>query len=293
MISVVIPTYNNRGGLIKTVNSVLKQVCSEGIEIIVVDDNAPNTPSRKQTEVLMQRYDNEPRVKYVKHPENKNGAAARNTGIKVSKGEFIAFLDDDDMFLPGKLQKQKDYLDAHPEYDAVYCLAERNGKPYGQDRSEGNCIRRMLLLETCIYTPCQMFRREALLEIKGFDESFRRHQDYDLLLRFFHAGYKIGCLTEILTEIGTNEGENIPSGKKLEEMKKYFFEKFTPYIDEIDRTEKGFKNRVFAKHYAGVFLRHMKSKNFKLALKILLTYYLYSPKQFSSVIFGSIRAHLS
>ena len=76
-------------------------------------------------------------------------------------------------------------------------------------------------------------------------------------------------------------------------MKKYFFEKFTPYIDEIDRTEKGFKNRVFAKHYAGVFLRHMKSKNFKLALKILLTYYLYSPKQFSSVIFGSIRAHLS
>ena len=293
MISVLIPTYKNRGGLTRCVDSALAQMCDDDIEIIVVDDNNPDSPARAQTEELMHKYDNEPRVKYIKHPQNKNGAAARNTGIKASKGEYIALLDDDDLFLPGKLQKQKEYLEAHPEVDGVYCMAQRRGKPYGNDRSEGDCTRQMLMLETSIYTPCQMFRREALLAIKGYDETFRRHQDYDLLLRFFHAGYKIGCLPEILTEIGTNEGENIPSGKKMEEMKKYFFEKFMPYIDEIDSKEHGFKNKVLAKHYAGVLLNHVKHHHFGMALKVFGKYFWKSPAVFVGVLHRSLVLHMN
>lgn len=292
MISVIIPTYKNRGGLSKSIDSVLMQVCEEDIEVLVIDDNAPNTSARLQTEEIMRSYEKEPRVKYIKHPQNKNGAAARNTGIKASMGEYIAFLDDDDLFLPGKLSKQLTFLKEHKELYGVYCMAQRKGKPYGTNNCEGDCTREMLMLQTCIYTPCQMFRREAIEQINGYDETFRRHQDFDLLLRFFHAGYKIGCLPEILTEIGTNEGENIPTGKKMEEMKKYFFEKFMPYIEEIDAKEHGFKNKVLAKHYAGVFLNHVRHKEVKMASMIFYKYAVKSPVVFFKVIIESAALHI-
>jgi len=291
LVSVIIPTYKNRGGLQESIFSALEQDYKD-LEIIVVDDNAPDGEGRRSTEEVMKAFEGESKVIYIRHPENRNGAAARNTGIKASKGDYIALLDDDDLFLPGKIEKQVKYLEEHPEYDAVYCLAKRNDKPYGNDVSEGDCTREMLMLQTCIYTPCQMFRREPLMQINGYDESFRRHQDYDLLLRFFHAGYKIGCLREVLTEIGTNEGENIPTGKKMEEMKAYFFEKFMPYIDEIEQREPGFKNKVFAKHYAGVFLNHVKHKNFSMAWRTLNTYMRLSPKIFTHVVWHSMIIHL-
>ena len=200
-VSVIIPTYKNRGGLVRAVNSVLEQNWPN-IEVIVVDDNPPDSDYRQSTEILMEPLLKDGRLKYIKHAQNKNGAAARNTGLKASGGVFIAFLDDDDWFLEDKIKKQVEFLKYHTEYDAVYCLARRKGKQYGNTRFEGNCTREMLMLETCIYTPCQMFRREAIVKIEGYDESFRRHQDYDLMLRFFYKGFKIGCLPEILTEIG-------------------------------------------------------------------------------------------
>ena len=291
MVSVIIPTYKNRGGLRKSVISALSQDYMD-LEIIVVDDNSPESKERQMTEKVMEEFETEQKVIYIRHSENRNGAAARNTGIKASKGKYIAFLDDDDLFLQGKLDKQVLYLNNHPEYDGVYCMAQRKNKPYGTDKSEGDCTREMLMLQTCIYTPCQMFRREAIEHLKGYDEAFRRHQDYDLLLRFFHAGYKIGCLPEILTEIGTNEGENIPSGKKMEEMKVYFFEKFMPYIEEIDAKEHGFKNKVLAKHYAGIFLNHVKHKEIKMALKTFCKYSVKSPVVFFKVIIDSATLHL-
>lgn len=290
-VSIIIPTYKNRGNLKRAIASVLAQDY-DNLEIIIVDDNSPGSVERHDTEQVMKEFDSEQRVIYLRHLENRNGAAARNTGIKESKGKYIAFLDDDDLFLPGKITKQVEYLNEHPEYDGVYCLARRKGKQYGTNRCEGVCTREMLMLQTCIYTPCQMFRREAIEQINGYDETFLRHQDFDLLLRFFHAGYKIGCLSEVLTEIGTNEGENIPSGKKMEEMKKYFFEKFMPYIDELDAKESGFKKKVLAKHYAGVFLNHIKHHYWGMANKAFWKYFWKSPSTFTGVLTNSLRAHI-
>ena len=290
-VSVIITTYKNRGNLKSAIVSALEQNY-EDLEIIVVDDNSPESKERQETEKEMRAFAGERKVIYICHPRNKNGAAARNTGIKASKGEYIAFLDDDDLFLPGKIAKQVDYLKNHPEYDGVYCMAQRRGRPYGIDKSEGDCTQEVLMLQTCIYTPCQMFRKAAIDKINGYDETFRRHQDFDLLLRFFHAGYKIGCLPEILTEIGTNEGENIPSGNKMEEMKQYFFEKFMPYIEAIDANEHGFKNKVLAKHYAGVFLNHVKHKEIRMAVNALCTYSVKSPGVFFKVIIDSAAVHL-
>lgn len=291
LVSIVIPTYKNRGRLKDAVQSALGQ-SYDNIEVIVVDDNKPESEERAKTASLMKDFTVDKRLIYILHPKNLNGATARNTGIKASKGVYIAFLDDDDTFLPEKIERQVEYLQSHPEKDAVYCYAGRNGKRYGKSSYEGDATKEMLMLNTCMYTPTLMFRRDSLFAIKGFDETFRRHQDYDLMLRFFHSGYKIGCLPKILSEIGTNEGENALAGIKLEETKAYFFEKFGTYISGIEENNPGFRNKVYAKHYAGVFLTHLKTRQFKMALKTFNKYFFKSPSVFGGVVVSSIKQHL-
>lgn len=291
-VSVVIPTYKNRGGLTRSVDSALAQDYNGLIEVIVVDDNDPNGDDRKKTETLMQKYSDNPKVIYICHEKNKNGAAARNTGIKGSKGDYIAFLDDDDIFLDGKLMKQVAYLDTHLEFDAVYCLAKRGKYGCSQRVIEGNGTRDILMLESNFFTPSLMFRREALEKINGFDESFRRHQDYELLLRYFAAGYKIGCVPEVLIEIGMNQGENIPTGEKENKLKAYFFDKFKLFIEKEDKKTPGFAKQVYAKHYAGVFLSHLKNKHFGMALNVLCKYMPMSPVCFWRVVKSSLMLHL-
>ena len=290
-ISVIIPTYKNRGGLADSINSVLHQHCPELMEIIVVDDNDPDSEYRLSTVALMQQYADNPLVKYICHEKNKNGAAARNTGIKASKGDFIAFLDDDDLFLPNKLRLQTDYLESHPDKQAVYCFACRKGKTVSTSVLEGNGIRHILQLRSNYFTPTLMFRREAVEAINGFDEAFRRHQDYDLMLRFFDADYAIGCVREVLVEIGLNLGENIPKGEKLNQLKAYFFDKFDKYIERENSITPGFKSKVYARHYASVFLNHIKNKNFQMALSTL-KYMPKAPLTFVGVIWRSLMAHI-
>lgn len=291
-VSVIIPTYKNRGGLKKSIDSVIAQDYEGLKEIIVVDDNDSQSEYRVSTELLMKQYEDNSKVIYWRHDINRNGAAARNTGIKVSTGDYIAFLDDDDMFLANKITKQVDYLNNHPNVSVVYCHAKRGTSDCPKYQLYGNCSRDILMLQSNFFTPSLMFRRESLLDINGFDESFRRHQDYELLLRFFAAGYEIACLPEVLIEIGKNEGENTPSGTKLEEIKRYFFKKFDKAIAIEEAKTPGFRNQVYAKHYTGVFLSHIKNCHPILACKAL-KYSFKAPSEFWTVIKNSIIVHLN
>lgn len=293
MISIVIPTYKNNGSLVRSIDSVLSQNYNGELEIIVVDDNNPDSEERKATEILMQSYSNQKSVRYLCHAVNKNGAAARNTGIKASKGELIAFLDDDDVFLPEKLAKQVTYLKEHPEFDATYCLAQNYDKtPIPATPFTGDVSKQLLMLESNMFTPSLMFRREALLVINGFDESFRRHQDYELLLRFFDAGYKMGCVPEILIELGRGGGQNAMGGQKLEELKEYFFEKFHGFIDKYDKEDPGYANKVYARHYALVFVKYLKDRDMANAARILCKFLYKNPKQFCETVWGRLKAHV-
>lgn len=290
-ISVIIPTYKNRGGLAFSINSVLNQDYAGYMEIIIVDDNNADSEFRRQTEDLLMSYSADDRIIYVKHDKNKNGAAARNTGIRHATGDYIAFLDDDDIFLPGKLSKQVEYLDNHQDKDAVYCFANKRNKILSNKILEDNGTRYILMLQSNYYTPTLMFRKQVLCGINGFDESFRRHQDYELLLRFFANGYKIGCVPETLVSIGENSGENIPIGDDLNNLKAYFFEKFSTYIQNEDQKSKGFANKVYARHYAGVLLSHIKHHYYVYALKTL-KYFVRAPYSFVSVIMNSLTTHI-
>lgn len=292
LVSVIIPTYKNRGNLKRSIDSALSQTYNN-IEIIVVDDNDPDTPYRKGTENVLSQYIGNNKVTYIKHEHNKNGSAARNTGWRNSHGQFVAFLDDDDQFLPEKIDKELNFLIEHQEFDAAYTFeeSERNGKlditPY-----EGDVSKQILLLQSHIQTSTIMFRRYALEKINGFDESYKRHQDLEILLRFFQAGMKIGCLQESLTILGDNLGENAMVGKQMENLKEQFLSQFGSYVEKYNREEPGFANKVYAKHYAGVFLKYIKNKDFFSALRIFFCYFFKNPKLFYEVVAYSFKAHM-
>ena len=110
-VSVIIPTFKRSEDICRAVDSVLAQTI-DSFEVIVVDDNGEGTPDGEKTAQMMSRYAGDARVIYCRHEVNKNGAAARNTGIGVARGKYIAFLDDDDTFCPERLQKMYDKMES-------------------------------------------------------------------------------------------------------------------------------------------------------------------------------------
>lgn len=292
LVSIIIPTYKNRGKLAASVKSALEQDYKEK-EIIVVDDNNPDTEERLLTEKVMSQFVNESCVYYIQHAVNRNGASARNTGFRASRGGYIAFLDDDDTFLPGKLTKQVAYLKEHAEYQAVYCLAIRRGKPVATVPYKGDVSKELLMMRTSMFTPTLMFRRDSLEVIHGFDESYRRHQDYELLLRFFQSGSKIGCVEEILTEIGSNQGENILSADKSLQLKMNFLKTFEDYIIYYDKQNPGFCNYVYGKHFTALCLSYLKEKSWGKSIKWMCKAFRHSPTVFCAIVFHSIAFHVN
>ena len=100
-VSVIIPTYNRAHLVDRAIQSVLNQTYKD-FELIIVDDG-----STDNTEDIIKEFQKkDERIKYIRHEENRGGSAARNTGIKAAKGEYIAFLDSDDEWLPIKLGRQ-------------------------------------------------------------------------------------------------------------------------------------------------------------------------------------------
>ena len=95
-----------------------------------------------------------------------------------------------------------------------------------------------------------------------------------------------------MIEIGLNQGENIPTGEKVNQLKAYFFEKFKSFIEKEDKKTPGFANKVYAKHYAGVFLNHIRHKHFIYAMQTFTKYFFKSPITFISVLFKSVVVHL-
>lgn len=201
LVSVVIPTYKRFNTILESVQSVLNQTY-KNIEIIVVDDNGKGTEFQKRTELMLKSHIENGNIKYIVHEVNRNGSAARNTGFKFSSGEYINFLDDDDKFYPEKIEKQVQRLENSDEnIGATYCnsitirnraFSNKIHKSESNLSKEGNLCKEYLLGKALFNTSTILFKRKALETINGFDESFIRHQDYEIMIRFFRH-YNIVC----------------------------------------------------------------------------------------------------
>ena len=185
-VAVVIPTHKRPTYLRRAIDSVLQQT-APGCEIVVVDDNGEGDDFQIETAGLMQEYQHRPDVHYVVHPVNKGGSSARNTGLRFLETEFVAFLDDDDEWLPDFVEKHLQVFESS-EADVVYCNCERvyEGSSVRDARLPVNYRGKVfshLLTGWCpSSTSLFMIRRTGIPGNGPFDEQFASYQDYDCWL---------------------------------------------------------------------------------------------------------------
>ena len=178
-VTVIIPTFNRGYCLAESIQSVLDQSFTD-FELIVVDDGATdNTPA------VMNQF---PGIHKISMKKNQGVSFARNRGMEQARGEWIAFLDSDDLWERHKLVTQMKWVERHPDCHAVYTdeIWIRNGvrvNPMNKHRKYSGDIFRYCL-PLCIVSPSSvLLRAELLNEVGGFDESMPVCEDYDLWLR--------------------------------------------------------------------------------------------------------------
>ncbi|MCE4935496.1 glycosyltransferase family 2 protein [Aliivibrio fischeri] len=176
MVSVVIPVYNRANVINNTLNSVASQTY-KNIEVIIVDDcsNDSNELKRK-----LENYDLN--IKYIRHETNLHGGAARNTGIDIAKGEYIAFLDSDDLWSVDKIEQciNKGVSKNEILYSKI---EDRNSiKPqYAFDNNKD--VDEYLIVERQAMQTSSLFMRSSFAKIVRFDPSLKRFQDTDFIIR--------------------------------------------------------------------------------------------------------------
>ena len=178
-VSAVIPTYNRVKFVHEAIASVLRQDYPD-VELVVVDDG-----SRDGTASVVREFG--VAVRYL-WQENRGVSAARNRGAAVCTGDFIAFLDSDDLWMPGKVSAQVAYFESHPEAQA--CHTDEVWIRHGVRVNERHVHRKrdgwqfLASLPRCLISPSAVMMRRALWErLGGFDESLPACEDYDLWLR--------------------------------------------------------------------------------------------------------------
>ncbi len=182
MVSVIIPTYNRAGTLMRSIQSVIDQSYTEW-ELIIVDDGSTDHTKDIVKSVMEQDL----RVRYIHCPENKGQASARNTGIQEARGEYIAFQDSDDCWMPDKLQSQMSMMEDHPEYGLVYgqVVYDEGGRlsvPY-PPVDAGEQVFKACLKQNQIGTPTMLVRKVVFDTIGLFDTTLAALEDYELALR--------------------------------------------------------------------------------------------------------------
>lgn len=196
-VSVVVSTHNRAELLHAAIASVLSQSFQD-FEILVVDDH-----SQDHTAQVVQRF-RDGRIKYLRHETRRGGAAARNTGIQNSAGEYIAFLDDDDEWLPEKLETQVALFESSPPevgciYTGYLVIDRASGNILGRKTaSKRGDLSSALLSGNCLGgTSSVLVRIECFNAVGLFDEALPSFQDYDLWIRLSQK-FHFDCISRPL-----------------------------------------------------------------------------------------------
>lgn len=241
-VSIIIPSYKTADLIAACLDSVFAQTFTD-FEAIVVNDGSPDTP---ELEKVMQPYflREKDRIVYIKQ-ENKRAAGARNNAIRQARGEWVAFLDSDDTWLPTHLAGQMKLVAEDPALDLVYANALLITDP-GHDQefmekcpSNGRATFDALIVERCqIPISTVVARRQRLIDVGLFDEKLARCDDYDLWVRTAFSGAKIGYSREVQARLFIGRpGSLSQSRAKMAEAYWGILEKFkrTLPLQDTDR----------------------------------------------------------
>ena len=246
-VSVIIPIYNRAHLVGRSIQSVLNQTYKD-FEIIVVDDGS--TDNTEDTIREFQKKDK--RIKYIRRKKNKGSSAARNTGIKAAGGEYIAFQDSDDEWLPEKLKKQIDvFKNISSEVGIIYSDMWRivgNKKKYfysPEIMSEDKIIYEQSLDYRVANIGIQtaLLKKKIFNKVGMFDEEFHRFIDLEFFIRL-SKHYHFYHIKEPLVNYFYTNNCISSNGKALIAAQKLILEK---YFEDIKKNKK-----VLAKHYLGI-----------------------------------------
>ena len=235
LVTVVLTTHNRPPDLVnRALKSVTEQTFSN-LEIIVVDDSDSIYDLRDEVGSIVLGYDKFG-VIYICHDECLGACAARNTGARLAKGDFIAFLDDDDEWKPDKIEKQlTEFVD--DDVALVYCgysIMDASSKETEMRKSyhSGYIYDKLIINNFIGSTSFPLIRRSHLIEAQGFDVEMPSAQDYDMWLRLARK-HKVGFIREPLVIYHVHSGQQISDNlhKKIAGLERINM-KNTKYLEE-------------------------------------------------------------
>lgn len=239
LVSVIIPTFNRERFLREAIESVLNQ-SYRNVEILVVDDG-----STDNTSAVLASYSQDSRLRHF-YQKNQGQAVAKNHGLAESKGEFVCFLDSDNRWLQGKLEKSLAVFAARPDVDIVYGDIVTIDE-FGSEVSRKNMARYSgkiaahLFKDNCVSINTSMTRRRCFDVLGGFETTRRRADDYEFWLRM-STQFNFYYLPEYLSEYRVMD-DQISSDKSgrfrsNEELLRNFIERF-PHVLSIEEQKEG------------------------------------------------------
>jgi glycosyltransferase involved in cell wall biosynthesis len=244
LVSIIVPTFNRLKFLRPTIESVFKQTCQDW-ELLLADDG-----SDAATRAYLQSIEAPPRVRVLWLAHSGKPAVARNAAMREARGEYIAFLDSDDLWLPDKLQVQLESLRRHPACQwshTRFVLVDEAHEPIPWMRGGGWPVPAGWILEevlesrTVISVPSVIVRRSLLEQVGGFDEELVMCEDFDLWLRLA-ALSEVDALEQPLTLVlrhAEHSGNELVAFRDCQRV----IEKMqragqTPHIERILRAER-------------------------------------------------------
>lgn len=207
-VTVLMAVYNGERYLEESVESILEQEFTD-FEFLIVDD-----ASTDGTAGILEGFD-DGRIRVLRNARNLGLTRSLNRGLKAARGRFVARLDADDRSRPARLQKQRDYLESHPEcavvgsHAAYFRPSEVGTRELPRPVSHEEVVAYVFFSNPFCHSGV-MFRARAVRPLGGYDPSFRRAQDYDLWLRVLAHGWRLHILPEVLVERRVH-GESVSS----------------------------------------------------------------------------------
>ncbi len=260
LVSIIIPTFNRAKSISETLESVFK-LTYQNLEIIVVDDG-----STDDTAAVIASYGD--KVRYHHH-ENQGVERARRLGVQVSKGAYINFLDDDDLMIPDKIERQVKLFQEHPQLGIVHCGYHYIDKDGGLLETTGQLpegdVRKQLAWGCFPWSGGPLVRRECL-EVIGENEHRDWHGDWGMWLRVALAGFYFGCIQEPLGSYrivpGSMTDEKVANAERL--VFHILDEVFTKYelppetLIEKNQIYAGWHFWIACRYYVGGFWEEAK-----------------------------------
>lgn len=280
-VSIIMPSFKRDRQMVeRAVKSLLNQTY-ENIEIILIDDNAgfKYAEFRSQIKALVKELSSD-KIVYVENQENLGGAGARNEGIKLATGEYITFLDDDDLYLPEKVEKQLEFmqkngldvcfskLNIYNEHDKLIDVREHDIKSFDLE-----FLRRYHLTKQITGTITFMMKKEVLESVGGFD-IVPMGQEYYLMQKILQKNYVFGYFKDCLVKMYRTKAEAISTGKNKIPGEKALYKFKKGFFKTLNLKERQY---VKCRHYAVMAVAYKRNKMYLKSIGALFVSVMCAP----------------